>query len=299
MNGARQNLTSFSLALLLHVTIVGSFFLSVDLSEIARTPAPLSIKATLVTDAAVALPPPVEPAEAPPQPVPTEQDVVEPAVVEPTVVEPDLSEQARIAAEEEKRRQDALIEQRRLEEIRRREAEEKRKAEEKARQEREEQARRQREEEARRQREAEAEKERQRLEAERRRQEDIERQRAENERLHREAEAAARQAEIDAEDRRLAAIRSGATEAYMFAIQQKVVRNWVPPASARPGLECDVRVRQLQSGEVVSVNIVRCNGDAAVQRSIEAAVFKASPLPQPSDPSIFERNLMLVFKPEE
>ena len=289
MNGARQNLTSFTLALLLHAMIVGSFVLSVDLSGMTRAPAPLSIKATLVTDSAVALPPPVEPVEAPPQPVP----------VEPDVVEPDPSEQARIAAEAEKRRQDALIEQQRLEEIRRREAEEKRQAEEQARLEREAEERRRREEEARRQREAEAEKERQRVEAERKRQEDIERQRAENERLRREAEAAARQAEIAAEDRRLAAMRSGATEAYMFAIQQKVVRSWVPPASARPGLECDVRVRQLQSGEVVSVNIVRCNGDAAVQRSIEAAVFKASPLPQPSDPAIFERNLMLVFKPEQ
>lgn len=289
MNGARQNLTSFTLALLLHAMIVGSFVLSVDLSGMTRAPAPLSIKATLVTDSAVALPPPVESVEAPPQPVP----------VEPDVVEPDPSEQARIAAEAEKRRQDALIEQQRLEEIRRREAEEKRQAEEQARLEREAAERRQREEEARRQREAEAEKERQRVEAERKRQEDIERQRAENERLRREAEAAARQAEIAAEDRRLAAMRSGATEAYMFAIQQKVVRSWVPPASARPGLECDVRVRQLQSGEVVSVNIVRCNGDAAVQRSIEAAVFKASPLPQPSDPAIFERNLMLVFKPEQ
>ena len=283
MSGARQNLTSFTLALLLHAMIVGSFVLSVDLSGMTRAPAPLSIKATLVTDSAVALPPIDTP----------------PPTVEPDVVEPDPSEQARIAAEAEKRRQDALIEQQRLEEIRRREAEEKRQAEEQARQEREAEERRQREEEARRQREAEAEKERQRIEAERKRQEDIERQRAENERLRREAEATARQAEIAAEDRRLAAMRSGATEAYMFAIQQKVVRSWVPPASARPGLECDVRVRQLQSGEVVSVNIVRCNGDAAVQRSIEAAVFKASPLPQPSDPAIFERNLMLVFKPEQ
>ncbi len=283
MNGARQNLTSFTLALLLHAMIVGSFVLSVDLSGMTRAPAPLSIKATLVTDSAVALP----------------QIETPPPTVEPDVVEPEPSEQARIAAEAEKRRQDALIEQQRLEEIRRREAEEKRQAEEQARREREAKERRRREEEARRQREAEAEKERQRIEAERKRQEDIERQRAENERLRREAEATARQAEIAAEDRRLAAMRSGATEAYMFAIQQKVVRSWVPPASARPGLECDVRVRQLQSGEVVSVNIVRCNGDAAVQRSIEAAVFKASPLPQPSDPAIFERNLMLVFKPEQ
>ena len=282
----RQYILPFTFALMLHAAIVGTFYVTVDFSGGNPIPRPLTIQATLVTDSAVTLPPPpVEEELAEPEPIVTEPEP------EP-VVEPDPAEQARIAAEEEKRRQDALVEQQRLEEIRKREeAEAKAKAEE--------EARRQREEEARRQREAEAEKERLRLEAERKRQEDIARQRAENERQRREAEATARQAEIDEESRRLDAISSGAREAYMFAIQQKVIRSWVPPASARAGLECDVRVRQLPGGEVVSATIVRCNGDAAVQRSIEAAVFKASPLPQPSDPSIFERNLMLVFKPEE
>jgi len=266
----------------MHAAIVATFYVTVDLSGRMPAPSPLAIKATLVTDSAVSLPPPrAEPVE--PDPVPP---AVEP---EP---EPDTAEQARVAAEQEKRRQHALIEQQRLEEIKQREE-----AEAKARA--EEEARREREEEARRQREAEAEKERQRIEAERKRQEDIERQRAENERQRREAEAAQRQSEIAAEERRLAAIDSGARAAYMFAIQQKIMRNWAQPPSAKPGLECDVRVRQLPTGDVQSATIVSCNGDAAVERSIVAAVEKASPLPLPDDPSIFERNLMLVFKPEE
>jgi colicin import membrane protein len=49
----------------------------------------------------------------------------------------------------------------------------------------------------------------------------------------------------------------------------------------------------------MGVTIERCNGDAAVQRSIEAAVYKASPLPEPDNPMLFDRNLRIIFKPEQ
>jgi colicin import membrane protein len=90
-----------------------------------------------------------------------------------------------------------------------------------------------------------------------------------------------------------------AEAAYIFAIQQKIVRNWVRPPTAIAGLECIVNVRQLPGGEVVSVNIGECNGDSTVRRSIENAVHKASPLPAPKDPSVFDRNLRLEFRPSE
>jgi colicin import membrane protein len=59
-----------------------------------------------------------------------------------------------------------------------------------------------------------------------------------------------------------------------------------------------VHIRQLPGGKVVDATIGSCNGDAAVQRSIEAAVFKASPLPTPSNPILFDPNLVFEFKPE-
>ena len=80
-------------------------------------------------------------------------------------------------------------------------------------------------------------------------------------------------------------------------IEQRIVRNWNRPPSARAGLECEVRVAQTPSGTVLSVQIDQCNGDAAVKQSIEAAVMRSSPLPPPPDPRLFERNLVLVFKP--
>jgi colicin import membrane protein len=138
--------------------------------------------------------------------------------------------------------------------------------------------------------------------AERKRQEEdrklqeAKRKRAEAEQQRRQAELAR---ELEAEEQRLAAISSGKLAEYLAMIGDRVERNWVQPASARPGVECVVHVTQIPGGEVVNVRVGVCNGDAAVVRSIEAAVFSASPLPLPTDPSLFDRNLRFTFKPEE
>ncbi len=320
----RHNVIPVSLAVILHVLVFGSLIIAFDFSQAQRPDVPLAIKGTLITDSAVVLPPPVELEE--PEPVTPEPVTPEVEPVTPEI-EPDNAEQLRIEAEEQKRREDAQAEQERLERIREAEAAKQRVAEEAEKQRLAEEAEKQRlaeeaekqrlAEEAERKRQAEAaekqrladeaerkqreeaELERMRVEAERKREADIERQRQENERLRREAEADARRVEIGAEDARIAAVNSGALERYMFALQQKVERNWVKPASAGPGLECVVSVRQLPGGDVVGVTIGTCNGDAAVVRSIEAAIYKASPLPMPSDPNLFERNLRFTFKPEQ
>jgi colicin import membrane protein len=260
-----NNIIPVSLALLLHVVIFGSMIIAFDYAR--PTPfTPLAIKATLVQDVP----------ETPP-PAPVVEPEPEPVIEEPEP-EPDNSEELRRQAEEEKRRLDALLERQRLEELKRKEQAER------ERKEREEAERKKREEE---------ELERKRQEAERKRQEDIQRQREENERRRREEEAAARQAEMAAEERRLSARNSAEMAAYQFAIAQKIRRNWAVPASAGPETRCTVRVTQLPGGEVVSVNIISCNGDAAVQRSVEAAIRRSSPLPEPSNPDLFDRNLTL------
>jgi colicin import membrane protein len=57
-------------------------------------------------------------------------------------------------------------------------------------------------------------------------------------------------------------------------------------------------VTQEPGGTVTQVKIAECNGDQAVRESIEAAVYRASPLPPPPDPSLFDRNLKINFKPD-
>ncbi len=101
------------------------------------------------------------------------------------------------------------------------------------------------------------------------------------------------------EDELLAAADSGALAEYVALIRQKVERNWVRPPAARAGLECELYVTQIPGGQVTGVRIGDCPADAAVQRSIEAAVLRASPLPMPANQALFERNLRFVFKPEE
>lgn len=291
MAEARQNnVLPTTLALLLHVLVLGSFVFAFDWQRSHIEPMPLAITATLVTDAPAVAPPRVE-ERLPPRPEPLPEP-------EPEVEQPDPMEEARAKAEEQLRLEELRREQQRQQEAER--ARLQRIEDEQERQrEAEEEARRQAEEEARRKAEEEAALERQRLEAERQRQEEIERQRAENERIRREEEAARLQSEIDAEADRLAARNSNEMRAYIFAIQQKVRRSWVAPPSTPDDLECEVAVRQQSGGVVTSVRVVQCNGDAAVARSIEAAVYKASPLPAPSSSLLFDTNLRFIFKPEQ
>lgn len=92
---------------------------------------------------------------------------------------------------------------------------------------------------------------------------------------------------------------SGLLNQYVALIEQQVVRNWNKPPSARPGIECTVKVTQAPGGTVLSVQIDQCNGDQAVRASIEAAVYRSSPLPAPPDSRLFQRVLVFVFKPSE
>jgi colicin import membrane protein len=103
-------------------------------------------------------------------------------------------------------------------------------------------------------------------------------------------------AEEQANARRAAA--GPALANWQAQIAAKITRNWIRPPTARTGIECMLNVTQVPGGEVTQVTIGQCNGDAAVRESIEAAVYRASPLPAPPDPSLFDRNLRIDFKPD-
>lgn len=282
----RSSWKSWSLSILLHLAIVaiavgfwlwskrhpepqrlaiqGSVVSSVELEE--RT---VQIDEPVVEE----LPPEPEPEPVPEEPPPPEED---PAVLQ---AEADrLAEQERLATEQR------LAEERLAEEQRvQREAAQ--------------QAQRERE-------RVERERvERERLERERVERERLARERSERERQQREeAERARREAELDAqlaaEQQRAALRNSGQARQYMDLIRARIERAWVRPPTARVGLECEVRVTQVPGGTVTRVSIGRCNGDETVRQSIEAAVHRASPLPQPPDPALFESELIFNFAPE-
>lgn len=213
--------------------------------------------------------------------------------------------EAREAAERERERLAELQRQReeqerlQVEEEQRRAAEQQRLADLREQREREE---REAAEAAERERERLAELQRQREEEER-----LAEERAEEERQRREAEAAAlaqaeREAELQrllaAEEERRQAEQAGLLGEYIRQIENRIQQNWIRPASATAGLECVVNVTQIPSGDVVNVQVGECNGDDAVIRSIEAAVLRASPLPTPPQQILFERNLIVTFRPD-
>ncbi|MBS0397017.1 MAG: cell envelope integrity protein TolA, partial [Proteobacteria bacterium] len=105
--------------------------------------------------------------------------------------------------------------------------------------------------------------------------------------------------ELAAEEQRTGAVNAGLQARYAAEIRARVERAWIRPPTARPGLKCTVQVTQVPGGTVTDVKVGDCNGDDAVQRSIRDAVLRASPLPAPPDPSLFERKLSLVFAPND
>jgi colicin import membrane protein len=117
------------------------------------------------------------------------------------------------------------------------------------------------------------------------------------------AQAAANQADlqrsIDAEEKLDAARASGAMSSWVAQITARIQRAWIRPPSARAGLECTIYLTQVPGGEITNVRLGSCNGDDAVKQSILDAAYRASPLPAPSDPSLFERNLEVTFRPTD
>ncbi len=267
---------SVVLSVLLHGALVAVIAGAVFLVPRREPPVQrLAIEASVVTSAPSLPAAPTPPAPAP-EPEPEPEPVVEPAP-EPEVEPPEPEvDQEQLQREAEAAR---VAEERRLAEER--EAAQRREVEARARAEKERLAREARE-------KAEREKrERERVERER--------QAAERARVQRESEL---NAQIQAEERAAALRSSGQMNQYIAQISARIERAWIRPPSARVGLECEVRVTQVPGGAVTGVQVGRCNGDEAVRQSIEAAVYRASPLPQPSDPALFERNLIITFRPE-
>ena len=265
----KNKITSILMACFLHGFLIASLVFVFETSDANIPSRPLMIKAKIVK----------------------EENLITPEKKQ---------ERIKRQAEEEKRQKDIREENQRIEEEKKAEQNRLENEKKKAEQIKREAALKKQQEEALKKKQ-EAEIEKKRVAAEKKRQEDIERQRAENERLRKEMEAAEKKAqldrELDNEQKRLDALRSGALSRYMYALMMKIENAWIQPISAGKGISCSVNVRQLPGGEVVSAAVEACNGDESVRRSVEAAVYKASPLPSPEDPSLFERNLRFIFEP--
>lgn len=117
-----------------------------------------------------------------------------------------------------------------------------------------------------------------------------------------EAEAALKKKlaeEAEAMAREQASRNEKAKAEYIALIADKVSRNWLRPSGTSGSVECRVFVHQLPGGEVVDVRLVQSCGSPALDRSVEAAVRKASPLPPPPVPELFDREINFRFYVEK
>ncbi len=106
-----------------------------------------------------------------------------------------------------------------------------------------------------------------------------------------EADRQARQAEA----RRQASLSE--INKYRRLIKEEVTRHWNIPATAHDDLLCEVKVRLIPSGDVVDVHIIKSSGDAAFDRSVEKAVYRAAPLSVPPvESGLFDEFREVVFQ---
>ena len=260
---------AFALSLLLHSCIVAAAVFGWFTWKHKPPPAQtLAIEATVVDARTLSTPAPPtpQPEPPPPEPVPEPEPQPEeqgPPKPDPAVIEKKLEEE-RLAAEklEQEKLQQEKVEQERLEAEKKKAAADKLAAEKRA----------------------------------------AEKKKADEAAAKKAAEEKAREAELrrslEAEERANAMRNSAEAARWHAQIVARIQRAWLKPASAQPGIECIVSVTQVPGGEVTAVKVISCNGgDAALRESVETAVLRASPLPSPPDPALFERNLELTFAP--
>jgi colicin import membrane protein len=131
---------------------------------------------------------------------------------------------------------------------------------------------------------------------EQRRQQDEARKKAEADRLaaeQRAREDSLRQAmEAEEGDREI--------RRYAGLITDKIERSWLRPLGVGTHLKATLRVRMIPGGGVIAVSVIQSSGNGAFDRSAEAAVRKADPLPVPSG-ALFDRmrELDIIFDPDK
>lgn len=110
-------------------------------------------------------------------------------------------------------------------------------------------------------------------------------------------QAAAQQAAADAARR---AQMAGVVDKYKAMIINAISRQWIIPENADRTMSSQFRIRLAPTGDVLEVNLTRSSGDSILDRSAQTAIFKASPLPVPTDADSFNlfREITLTVRPE-
>jgi colicin import membrane protein len=199
-----------------------------------------------------------EPVPLPPEPVPPKPP--------PQKIEPPDTKAADIALkakQEAERRQKEVLERERKEAEAKTKAEEKRIAEQKERQQRE-----------------------------------IETMRAQADRESQLRAQAQRESQLRAQQLADASAgRSKAQADWIDRIRAKIRGNVNTPENLTGNPEAIFEVVQLPTGEILDAHLRKSSGVRAYDEAVERAILKSSPLPRPDRAEVFERTLILKFRP--
>lgn len=99
--------------------------------------------------------------------------------------------------------------------------------------------------------------------------------------------------------RQQAAARDKALLTWTEKIRAKIRGNIVLPRDVPGNPEAIFDITILPTGEVLTVRKRKSSGHAGYDEAVERAILKSSPLPQPDDRSVFQRQLELTFHPQD
>lgn len=102
------------------------------------------------------------------------------------------------------------------------------------------------------------------------------------------------------EEAKQAERRAGIKADFADQIYQRVKGMWNYSHGTNPNSKVRLKVDLMPTGEVVGVKIVESSGNALLDRSVERAIYSASPLPVPKDSVLFEREFRrfnMIFRP--
>lgn len=93
---------------------------------------------------------------------------------------------------------------------------------------------------------------------------------------------------------------AGEVDKYKALIVNAIGRNWILPENVDGSMSSQFRIRLAPDGAVLEVSLTRSSGDPLLDRSAQTAIYKASPLPVPTDSETFNlfRDISLTVRPE-
>ena len=94
---------------------------------------------------------------------------------------------------------------------------------------------------------------------------------------------------------------NGIIDKYKAMILAAIGQNWLVPGGANKNLSSIFEIQLGPGGVVVSVKLIKSSGNQALDQSAQTAIYKASPLPVPTDPQAFDkfRDVRLTVSPKE